>query len=245
MSDTAEFYKTFWSKTRHRYSVAWQLRKSVVLRVLRTLPGHSLMDLGCGSGELLSELSQRAEFGGWHICGADIAVDAARRNCSHIEFFEVDLNAGQLPDGCWDVVLCLEVFEHLDRSVQDMFFGTVRRLLKPGGYLIMSTPFVEGIRAMRRANESEQDFFKRFEGQPVANIWTLSSLEEGIAKGPFKLVDRHFVGPNLGGRWLNAGAGALSLWAGVGGATRNQGRAHRFKHVVFVLEAGRGTRVSA
>lgn len=51
-----------------------------------------------------------------------------------------DVCAMSFPDNSWDVIVCLEVLEHVIepwKAVEEM-----NRVLKPGGQLIMTTPFI-------------------------------------------------------------------------------------------------------
>jgi SAM-dependent methyltransferase len=40
--------------------------------------------------------------------------------------------------GYFDVVYCLSVFTHLSESMQDLWIGELRRILKPGGVLVLT-----------------------------------------------------------------------------------------------------------
>jgi len=106
----------------------------------RLAAGRRVLDAGCGLG-YGSELLLRA--GAAEVTGVDVAeavVEAARARAPEgITFVQADL-VGELglSDGQFDLVVCFEVIEHLeerDRAITEM-----RRVLAPGGLLVMSSP---------------------------------------------------------------------------------------------------------
>lgn len=102
--------------------------------------GRRILDVGCGSGRIHPFLADRFT----EICGVDYAgpaLDAAAKRGTTVA--TADLNQGRLPyeDAHFDAVVCLEVVEHLlDPRV---VLREVRRVLRPGGRLVLSTPNVQ------------------------------------------------------------------------------------------------------
>lgn len=74
-----------------------------------------------------------------------------------------------LPDASFDVLICLEVLEHLRR---DPLFTLceMRRLLKTSGTLFLSTPNINSARSIRRALEWENPMFFPSFGPPPTGI---------------------------------------------------------------------------
>lgn len=100
----------------------------------REIEGQVLVDVGCGTGQLCSYLGGRfARY---------IGVDAVRYDemPSQIDFHAHDLDRGQipLPGDLADVVVALETIEHLENA--RAFFRELVRLIKPGGWLVVTTP---------------------------------------------------------------------------------------------------------
>ncbi len=87
------------------------------------------LDFGCGSGWFTVILSQ---FG--NAVGVDLAPEAARVFHPEICFYDVD----ELPSGPFDVVVSQEVLEHVPD--QSEYLSRAHQLLRPGGYLILTTP---------------------------------------------------------------------------------------------------------
>lgn len=104
--------------------------------------GGGLLDVGCGSGLLLEALDGSADLTrrGWHLHGVDYseyALECASR--LPYDFRRCNLEEGiPLDDGSVDVVCAGEVIEHVyspDRLLQEC-----RRVLRPGGHLLLTTP---------------------------------------------------------------------------------------------------------
>jgi 2-polyprenyl-3-methyl-5-hydroxy-6-metoxy-1,4-benzoquinol methylase len=110
------------------------------------LRDKKVLDLGCGMGEFSRIL---------HEMGAEvICVDLSDESVSYVkslgfEVVKADLN-DPLPygDRSFDLVVLLDVLEHIFNS-KDLLME-INRILKPEGYLLLSTPnsafFVERIR---------------------------------------------------------------------------------------------------
>ena len=112
-------------------------RRDTVLDWIRQLGLRQprILDLGCATGWLTSQL---AEFG--HVVGTDIAdasIREARDRYPHIPFECGDFsNSNQEHEG-FDIVVSLETLSHV--GDQRAFVKRIRDVLKPGGYLILTT----------------------------------------------------------------------------------------------------------
>jgi SAM-dependent methyltransferase len=113
-------------------------RSKVALRVAARLQVQRALDVGSGDGEVGAELGRLT--GADVVCG-DIS-DVAVRACLDrgLEAHKIELGAVPLPfpDDSFDLVFMTEVLEHLVRP--DEAIADVRRVLKPGGRLLLSTP---------------------------------------------------------------------------------------------------------
>jgi SAM-dependent methyltransferase len=100
--------------------------------------GHAeqVLDLGCGDGRLTTDLDA-AELTAADV--SPVALERAARRLPGARIVELELDA-PLPfdDGSFDLVLCAETIEHV-RDVQ-LFLSEIRRVLRPGGTLALSTP---------------------------------------------------------------------------------------------------------
>jgi len=101
--------------------------------------GKEVLDAGCGVGYGAQIL---AEAGASRIVGLDIAAEAVEaavlRADSIGEFVVGDLEQIPFTPSSFDVVVCFEVIEHVDR--RELVLDELRRVLRSGGVLIVSSP---------------------------------------------------------------------------------------------------------
>ena len=99
---------------------------------------ESVLDFGCGCGRVIRHLRHLpAEL---HGCDTNpVAVDWCDEN---LPFGRFAVNALESPleydAASFDLVYALSVFTHLPRDLQSWWMGELRRVLKPGGVLVVS-----------------------------------------------------------------------------------------------------------
>ena len=95
-----------------------------------------ILDCGCGSGALLSKIHN---LGYKDLTGFDIITP---KTSEQFKFKKQDLNQRfAMDNGSFQIVFSVENLEHLENHWH--FFRESHRVLKKGGYLILSTPNVE------------------------------------------------------------------------------------------------------
>lgn len=100
--------------------------------------GKDVVDVACGSG--IGTAFMRAA-GARSVSGLDIDKDAiafAKARYPECEFVQSDATALCLPDTSVDIVVSFETLEHLPDHIK--FLEECRRVLRPKGMLICSTP---------------------------------------------------------------------------------------------------------
>jgi 2-polyprenyl-3-methyl-5-hydroxy-6-metoxy-1,4-benzoquinol methylase len=112
-------------------------RRDTVFQWMRQLDLHrpSILDLGCATGWLSDQLAEFGEVIGTDI--ADASISAARERYPHIRFECEDFSNSNRPSGEFDIVVSLETLSHV--ADQRAFVARIRDVLKPGGYLILTT----------------------------------------------------------------------------------------------------------
>ncbi|MCE5249098.1 class I SAM-dependent methyltransferase [bacterium] len=128
-------------------------RKSLEKRRFRVIAGlvprsgiTKVLDAGTGSGWLSEMLSGL----GYTVCAVDLGLDSLKRASSRMRgknrkvFFTLG-DVYRLPcrDGWFDTVVASETIEHLDQP--DAAFREFFRVIRPGGSLVVSTPYREKI----------------------------------------------------------------------------------------------------
>ncbi len=106
-----------------------------VLNKLSTLPKGNILDVGTGKGEL----AEKAVALGWGVEACDITPDPPWNGRLEVAYRQCDLNVGlPFPDEGFDLAVCLEVIEHVENPFA--LCRELKRVLKPGGRAIISTP---------------------------------------------------------------------------------------------------------
>src|SRR6202008_1495158 len=116
----------------------WFRRHQVVYqRLAPRCTGRDVLEAGCGEGYGADLIAGEAR----RVIGLDYdesAVAHVRGRYPRVERRHGNLAALPLPDGDVDVVVNFQVIEHL--WDQGQFVAECRRVLRPGGVLLMSTP---------------------------------------------------------------------------------------------------------
>ncbi len=97
-----------------------------------------VLDIPCGMGWGTSLLKGCKELYGIDIDRA--AIEEASRRYKWINFRVGSMVDIDFPDDIFDTVTCLEGIEHISFSDGQKFLGETRRILKGGGFLIITTP---------------------------------------------------------------------------------------------------------
>ena len=107
---------------------------------LPATPGGKVLEVGCGNGNLLKNLQML----GWQVQGVEPDPNAAKIAASR----NLPVRCGELaeqdfPPHSFDAIVMSHVIEHIADPIA--FLQACRRLLKPGGRLIMLTPNLNAI----------------------------------------------------------------------------------------------------
>ena len=122
--------------------------------------GERVLDVGCGEGRFTAELAGA----GARVIGIEVAEEPLRR--ARARHPELDLRlvdsagAWELADASFDVVWAGEVIEHVADTAA--WLSELRRVLRSGGSLLLSTPAHEPLALMGLAL-SRSAFAARFD----------------------------------------------------------------------------------
>ncbi len=112
------------------YLPVYLAKMDFVRRFLDSVPpDKKLVDLGCGEGILVREYREK----GLNILGLD-----ANYSSEYVQ--QGNLLATGFPEAAFDMLLCLDVIEHLTFAEQNAAVQEFARLLPPGGTLLLSVP---------------------------------------------------------------------------------------------------------
>jgi SAM-dependent methyltransferase len=132
-----DYYEDLWRRLPERLGPPdLELRRSFLATEVRR--GDRALDLGCGTGEFTAALAEA----GAEAIGAEVAqaaIDRARAAHPQLDFRLVPID-GPLPfEDCeFDLVWASEVIEHIADTAG--WLSEIRRVLRPGGRLLVTTP---------------------------------------------------------------------------------------------------------
>ncbi|MEO6549303.1 MAG: methyltransferase domain-containing protein [Ferruginibacter sp.] len=126
---------------KHRgYSYAYQNRRNHVLSLIESVAkkGDSILDVAGGPGNFSLKLAEL----GYKVTWNDMKFDLAEYVEMKREKGSIEYKPGNIFDikfdHLFDVVMATEIIEHVAHP--DEFLAYLSTLVKPGGYVVMSTP---------------------------------------------------------------------------------------------------------
>jgi SAM-dependent methyltransferase len=211
------------------FDSALRYDRALTLLSSRYRPELSLVELGSGAAGL-------AEFVDHRVTGVDAAFDrTAERTSAWLIPVEGHATEVPLPDHVFDVVLSLDMIEHLSPSDRRKALAEMLRLLAPGGRMIVGCPAGAAARAMDRRL---QGVFSALHGRP--HPWVSEHIEHGLPD-PVQLREElaSLTGPGtrvqvFGNVWRPVWYGVHAVYT-VGGA--------RLPLRAFGLHTARGARL--
>ncbi len=109
------------------------------------LKGKRVLDFGCGRGDLLAHVFSRGVAASGFEVSEESAETTRARFAGEPLFRGVATSPGELADGSFDVVLLVEVIEHLLDDQIEPVLAEVRRVLAPGGRVVVTCPNGENL----------------------------------------------------------------------------------------------------
>jgi ubiquinone/menaquinone biosynthesis C-methylase UbiE len=117
--------------------------RNKVVELARLQPGESVLDVGCGTGTLAIAAKRRVGSTG-QVYGIDASLEMigragekAGKTSLDVEFKNEVIEAMTFSDARFDAVLSTLMLHHLPRSVRPEGVRQMRRVLKPGGRVLI------------------------------------------------------------------------------------------------------------
>ena len=157
-------------------------RRQILHMFIEDLPSGRVLDVGCGDGGFLQRMHRR----GWSGTGVDFdskAIENAKaRHGAALTLLNTDLAQARFPDDSFDVVTMSHVIEHVLDPVA--LLVEARRVLKPGGRLVVTTPNVQSV-----GHKKFQDCWWGLDAPRHLQIFTLTALKQCARKASFTAIN--------------------------------------------------------
>ncbi len=149
-------------------------------------PGSRVLDVGCATGYMARELIRKS----CTVIGVEndpVAAKAARRYCKNV--IEGDLEEPtslRFPNHAFDVVLCLDVIEHLVHRAQLLRY--MHQWLATDGLLILSTPNIAHVSIRWRLLLGDFTYTSRgILDETHVHFFTKKTLVQILTQGDFSI----------------------------------------------------------
>ncbi|MCH8012533.1 MAG: methyltransferase domain-containing protein [Candidatus Marinimicrobia bacterium] len=112
---------------------------------VNSLYGGKILDAGCGPGFFLAELNSK-----WEKYGVEISeynIKYINDNFPNINTSQSKLEELPFSNYYFDIIYCFQVLEHVENPVK--IIREFKRVLKPNGTIILSTPNIESFCSKR------------------------------------------------------------------------------------------------
>lgn len=152
-----------------------------VKRLRKLVPdGARILEVGARSGELGSLLSRHYQYTGIELD----ATSARAARAAGLDVYRASLTDYVSLSGAFDGVLMFDVLEHLP-SPHDAI-ARIRELVRPGGYLVLTTPDTESLTALICG--------RRWSAHKVPEhivLYSRSALVELLENAGFEIITAH------------------------------------------------------
>jgi len=185
------FYDEYW-KT-NKYINSLQLRRCVKILeyftvVKRKIRKPDILDLGSGDGRLTAFLGQFGRTDGIEL--SQKAADNCNKLYPHVKFQQGNALTFNFESTKYDVVVSQEVLEHIEEKPK--YIQVCNDVLKPNGYLIMTTPNKNVLYHMTDG--------KTWSDQPIELPISKSKLIRLLKTHNFKILKYESIVMNFGNK---------------------------------------------
>lgn len=163
-----------------------------LLRLNGCLRGR-ILDYGCGPGYLLEKLVEHP-VECWGLDFSEESVRACEQRMAARPNWHgataIESLPSPFPDASFDTVTCIETIEHLPDAHLVSTLRELRRLVAPGGSVVLTTPHAENLEAAMVFCPFCDSEFHRVQH---VRSWTIESLRAALYDAGFSDVSAHAI----------------------------------------------------
>jgi SAM-dependent methyltransferase len=140
--------------------------RRIIERIIPPARGHTLIDVGCGTGGNLASLARD-----YHCVGIDPTKDAiafARQRFQHVQFIHGEFPAGlegYLPSAA--MITCMDVIEHIEQDRP--FVQKLIEAMPQGSHLLLTVP---ADMTLWSQHDVTNDHFRRYDKSGFQQVWS-------------------------------------------------------------------------
>lgn len=143
-------YSYYYKKFNRKFGAKYPYFDCIIKPVLVNLPfDASVLEVGCGNGELLSYLKL---VGYQNAVGIDTSaeqINIAKENVPNAYYVENSIDFLENRTEEYDLIVAIDVLEHLSKKDAITFVKKINSALRLGGKIILTTPNANSIFAAR------------------------------------------------------------------------------------------------
>jgi ubiquinone/menaquinone biosynthesis C-methylase UbiE len=155
----------------------------LLLKQIELCQGATILDVGCGTGIILKNLSDRADINGYGIDVEENMIIEAKQKCPDMDIFVSDCIKTPFADNHFDIITSCMAYHHF--ADKKGFAKEASRIIKPGGHLYITDPRFPWI--VRKSLNLAAHLHKL-----TGYFGTPKEIEKVFLEYGFELVDCHF-----------------------------------------------------
>ena len=143
-TELVDYYSNEYERTNYLSPITEKRYNQLLDGFEKYRKNNRILDIGAGCGFFITTAKKR----GWEVYGTELSKNSVA-GCKNLnsELSYGELHELQFPEESFDVVVNLEVIEHLNNPIQ--FVGEISRILRKGGITYLTTPNFNAIHRFR------------------------------------------------------------------------------------------------
>ena len=181
---TIKQYKKLAKSYNFRFPSYLKVTTDKVVKIASIAPGGKILDLGCGTGELLFKLAKKYPAVS-ELVGIDISEEMLKRAKSKLDFFKtVSLHLGDIekieyPDEYFDLIVSVGVMHYI-RNPESMTKEALRVLKHGGRFLVIDM-------AEESLTTKISSLLRKITDPGAVQFYSLHSISELLTSQGFKI----------------------------------------------------------